>query len=131
MGKIVERSILDYVENSFSGNIPYPSLITLLCIKGGVTFSETKDKCPRSSTFTLTRALKTPALGEEVERATKGKRAYTNLQREAAPAVEKEPETEEREGFEYYPEQLMLSPSLEENFPAQNRVERGKRRAKE
>ena len=38
VGKIVEQSILNYAENSFPGNIPYPSLITLLCIKGGVTF---------------------------------------------------------------------------------------------
>ena len=34
VGKIVEQSILDYPENSFSGNIPQPALITLLCIKG-------------------------------------------------------------------------------------------------
>ena len=61
VGKIVERSILDYAENSFSRNIPYPSLITLPCIKGGVTFSETKKKCLRSFPLTLTRALKTPA----------------------------------------------------------------------
>ena len=40
LGKIVEQSILDYDEINFSGNIPHPALITLLCIKGGVTFSE-------------------------------------------------------------------------------------------
>ena len=32
--KIVEQSILDYIENNFSRNIPHPALITLLCIKG-------------------------------------------------------------------------------------------------
>ena len=34
VGKIVEQSILDYAENSFSRNIPHPTLITLLCING-------------------------------------------------------------------------------------------------
>ena len=32
VGKIVEQSILDYLENNFSRNIPYPALITLMCI---------------------------------------------------------------------------------------------------
>ena len=44
VGKIVEYSILDYHENNFSGNIPHLALITLLCIKGGVTFSEMEEK---------------------------------------------------------------------------------------
>ena len=44
--KLVAQSILDYTENSFSRNIPHLALITLLCINGGVTFSETEDKCP-------------------------------------------------------------------------------------
>ena len=59
---------MDYVENNFSGNIPHLALITLLCIKGGVTFSEIKEKCPRASPLTLTGILETPAQGEEVER---------------------------------------------------------------
>ena len=54
VGKIMEQSIIDYAKNNFSGNIPYPTLITLLCIKGGVTFSEIEDKCPKSSPLTLT-----------------------------------------------------------------------------
>ena len=61
VGKIVEQSNLDYPENKFSRNIPHPALITLLCIKGGVTFSETEERCPRSSPFTLTRVLKVVA----------------------------------------------------------------------
>ena len=73
VGKIVEQSILDYAENSFSRNIPHPTLITLLCIKRGVTFSEIEDRCPRSSPLTLTGFLKAPAQGEEVERARKKK----------------------------------------------------------
>ena len=99
VGKIVEQSILDYPKNNFSGNIPHPALITLLCIKGGVTFSETEEKYPRSSPLTLTGVLKAPAQGEEVERTRKRKRAASELLREAAPTAEEELETEEiREG---------------------------------
>ena len=32
VGKVIEESILDYERGKFSGNIPHPSLITLLCI---------------------------------------------------------------------------------------------------
>ena len=129
MGKIVEQSIMDYTENSFSGNIPHPALITLLCIKGGVTFNETEEKCPRSSLLTLTMVIKTPAQGEEIEIARKRKIVDIDLPREAAATVEKEPEAKKMGGFECYPEQPLLSPSAEETLPAQNRAERGKRRA--
>ena len=91
VGKIAEQSILDYAENMFSGNIPHPTLITLLCIKGGVTFSDIEEKCSRASPLTLTRVLKTLAQGEEVERAIKRKRAATKLLREATPIAEEEP----------------------------------------
>ena len=76
VGKIVEQSILDYDENSFSRNIPHLSLITLLCIKGGVTFSETEEKCLRSSPLTLTKVLKTPTQGEEVESKKEEESSY-------------------------------------------------------
>ena len=39
LGKIVEESILEYSKGNFAGNIPHPSLITLLCIKGVVKFN--------------------------------------------------------------------------------------------
>ena len=91
----MEQSILDYDENSFSRNIPHPALITLLCIKGGVTFSEIEEKCLRAFPLTLTRGLKTPAQGEEVERARKRKRAAPKLPREATPTAKEEPETKE------------------------------------
>ena len=101
----MEQSILAYTENNFLRNIPHPALITLLCIKGGVTLIETEEKCPRSSPLTLTMVLKTPAQREEVEITRKRKKAYTDLPREAAPAVEEEPETEEwGVVFEDYPE---------------------------
>ena len=35
VGKIIKESILDYAESKFSGNIPHPSLMTLLYIKEG------------------------------------------------------------------------------------------------
>ena len=60
VGDIVEQPILNYAENSFSRNIPHPALITLLCIKGGVIFNKTEEKCPRSSPLNLTKVLKTP-----------------------------------------------------------------------
>ena len=108
MGKIVEQLILDYDENSFSGNIPHPALITFLCIKGGVTFSETHEKCLRASPLTLTGVHKTPTQGEEVERARKRKRAAIELPREVTPEAKEELENEEKRGFENYPEQSVL-----------------------
>ena len=39
-GEIIEEPILDYAKGKFLGNIPHPTLITLLCIKGGVKFNE-------------------------------------------------------------------------------------------
>ena len=97
----------------------------------GVTFSETEEKCPRSSPLTLTRVLKAPAQSEEVERARKRKRADTDFPRDAVPTVEEEPKNEEMGGFEDYPEQPVLSPSAEETLSAQNIEERGKRIAEE
>ena len=88
--------------------------------QGGVTFSETEEKCLRSSPLILTRVLKTLEQGEEVERARKRKRVATKFQREATPTVEEELETEEIGGFEDYPEQPMLSSKAEEIVHAQN-----------
>ena len=79
VGKIVEQSVMDYAENNFLGNIPHLALITLLCIKGGVTFNEIQEKCARSSLLTLTGVLKTPVQSEEVEKARNRKRADIDL----------------------------------------------------
>ena len=94
----MEQSILDYPENNFSRNIPLPTLITLLCIKEGVTFSETEEKCLRSSPLTITGVLKAQVQGEEVERTRKRKRVTSELQGEAVPTTEERLETEEIEG---------------------------------
>ena len=72
--KIIKESIWDYAENNFSGNIPHPSLITLLCIKGGVKFKEEEEKSLKASPLTLIGALKASIEGEEVERIRKRKR---------------------------------------------------------
>ena len=85
VGKLVEQFILDYPENNFSGNISHLALIILLFIKGGITFRDTEVRCSRSSPLTLTRVLKAPAQGEEVERDRKRKRVASKLPREVAP----------------------------------------------
>ena len=52
LGRIIKESILEYVKKNFIGNIPHPSLITLLCIKGGVKFnSEEEERCPKTSPY--------------------------------------------------------------------------------
>ena len=90
----MEQSILDYVENNFSGNIPHPFLITLLCIKGDVTFNVIEEKCPKVSPLTLIGVLKTSTEDEEVERIKKRKMVDKEQPRETIPLVEAE------EGFE-------------------------------
>ena len=36
VGKIIENSILSYYRGGYKGLVPYPALITRLCILGGV-----------------------------------------------------------------------------------------------
>ena len=68
VGRIIEESILDYAKSKFSGNIPHPSLITHLCIKGGIKFNEEEERCPKASHLTLTGALKALVESEEGEK---------------------------------------------------------------
>ena len=112
----MEQSILDNPENNFLGNMPYFALITLLCIKGGVTFSETEEKCLRSSPLTLIGVLTAPVKVEEVERTRKRKRETSKIQGEAVLVAEGRLEIEERGGggFEDYLEQPVLSLRAEE-----------------
>ena len=69
LGRIVEDSVLEFVKRNFTGNIPHPSLITLLCIKGGggVKFNEDDERCPKTSPLILIRVLKAPVESEERE----------------------------------------------------------------
>ena len=126
----MEQLILDFVENSFSGNIPYPALITFLCIKGGVTFNKTEEKCPRSSLITLIGVLKTPTRDEEVERAKK-KKQLQNYKGRQPQQLKKSQKQKKLGGFEDYLEQPVLSPNAKETLSAQNRAEKGKMRAEE
>ena len=100
VGKIIKESILDYVENNYSRNIPHPSLITLLCIKRGVKFNEEEEKSPKASPLTLTGALKASVEGEKVKRRRKRKR-IEERPKEPIPTIEGEEESnsEENGGF--------------------------------
>ena len=103
VGKIIQESILDYVENNSSGNIPHPALIILLCIKGGIEVEEEEEKIPGASPLTLTIVLKTPAEGEKIERTKKRKRAEEQARETVLIVeVEREVENEERGAFEDY-----------------------------
>ena len=117
VGKIMEQPIIDYAENSFSGNIPHSTFITLLCFKGGVTFNKTEEKCPRSSHLIFIGVLKTLAQGEEVNKERKRKRTTTELPREAILEVGEEPKSKEIGGFKDYPKQPVLSARVEETMP--------------
>ena len=75
VGRIIKESILDYAEKNFSGNIPHPTLITLLCIKGGIKVIEYEERSSKASPLTLTRVLQTPIEDEKVERIKKRKMA--------------------------------------------------------
>ena len=96
---------MDFAESKFSRNIPHPSLITLLCIKGGVKFNKAgEERCPKASPLTLARALKAPIegeKGEKREKIRKMKRAETVKQpREPIPTTVLEKESsDEDEGW--------------------------------
>ena len=61
-GKIIEKSILGYQSSKFWGHIPHLSIITHLCLKGGVTFDkDEEEKCPAISPLTLTTIIKNAA----------------------------------------------------------------------
>ena len=51
IGKIIENSILSYFKSNYRALLPHPTLITILCILGGVEEEET---CPKTSPLTLT-----------------------------------------------------------------------------
>ena len=75
--KIIENSILGYVESKCRGMIPHPATITSLCIQGGVKEEwGIKETYPRASLLTLTGITKGPKNKEKgKEKETKeGKR---------------------------------------------------------
>ena len=61
VGKIIEKSILDYSERKCRGMIPHPTTITRLYIQGGVDEEWGTEKTyPRASPLTLTGITKGP-----------------------------------------------------------------------
>ena len=85
------------ITSKFSRNIPHPFLITVLCIKGGVTFSEVEEEtCPNASPLSLIGALKALVENEEEERRRKKKRTVEQL-RGLVPTVVAEEEMSGKE----------------------------------
>ena len=106
MGSIIEESILDYAESKLLGNIPHPSLINHLCIKG-VQNSMKRRKVAARPFFSLVGALKAlveSKEGERKENTRNRKRADTEVPKEPAPIVvaKEEANSEENRGFEAY-----------------------------
>ena len=65
VGRIVEESIFHYEHSKFSGNIPHPSLIIVMCIKGDVKFNEVEEeRSPKAFPLTLPGVLKAPVESE-------------------------------------------------------------------
>ena len=61
VGKIIENSILSYYRGGYKGLIPHPTLITRLCILGGVEGDwEEEENCPSHSPLTLIGITKGP-----------------------------------------------------------------------
>ena len=59
VGKIIENSILSYYRGSYRGLVPHLTLITRLCILGGVEGDwKEEETCPKISPLTLTRITK-------------------------------------------------------------------------
>ena len=71
VGKIIEKSILSYYRGGYKGLIPHPTLISRLCILGGVQGEwEEEENCPKTSPLTLTAITKGPknkGRGRQVE----------------------------------------------------------------
>ena len=86
VGKIIENSILSYYRGGYRGLVPYPALITRLCILGGLEGDwEEEETYPNTSPLTLTRVIKGPKnIGKEkeveTEREKEGNREVDHIQ---------------------------------------------------
>ena len=67
------------LQRTISQGISPPCLDHSPVYQGGVTFSETEEKCLISSPLTLTGVLKALIRGEDVERIKKRKRATSEM----------------------------------------------------
>ena len=96
--KDIERSILEYQSNNFFGHMPHPSIITHLCIKGGVTFNkDEEEKCSAVCPLTLTTITKNPTSkgkenlkGVEEDKGEKEVKMNISEPRNQAPVIRKE-----------------------------------------
>ena len=65
-GNLLEKSILGYQSSKFWGHMPHPSIITHMCLKGGVIFDkDEEEKCPIVSYLTLIAITKNPASNDK------------------------------------------------------------------
>ena len=81
VGKIIENSILSYYKGGYRGLVPYTSLITRMCILGGVEEDwEEEENYPRTSPLTLTGITKGPKnRGREREAESIGEQCKPNF----------------------------------------------------
>ena len=82
VGKIIKNSILSYFERKCRGVIPYPAIITSLCIQGGIKEEwRIEETYPRASLLTLTSKTKGPKnRGKGKEKEGKRKEGCTELE---------------------------------------------------
>ena len=81
VGKIIENSILSYYRGSYRGSVTHPSLITRLCIIGGVEGDRDEEETYlKTSPLTLTGIIKGPK--------NRGKEKEAEIRREGRDNIE-------------------------------------------
>ena len=81
VGKIIEKSIVNYYYNKYKDLIPHPSTIIRLCILGGVKGTwEEEERCSKTSPLTLISITKPPS--------NKGKEKVNDVEEEEEKRVE-------------------------------------------
>ena len=104
VGKLIEKSILNYYNNKYKGLVPHPSTITRLCILGRVEGNwEEEERCPRTSPFTLTGITKPPSnKGKEkvLEREEKERRIKNTKEALVVRNVERRDERQSSPSFD-------------------------------
>ena len=105
VGKIIENSILSYYKGDYRGLVPHPTLITRLCILGGVEGDWEEEKtCPKTSPLTLVGVIKGPK--------NRGKEKEAKIEREERGNIEIEQIQFDSAVSEHLQRQEDLSPIL-------------------
>ena len=105
VGKIIENLILSYYRGGYRGLVPRPTLITRLCILGGVEgYWEEEETCPKTSPLTLTGIIKGPK--------NRGKEKEAEIEREERDDIEMHPIQFDNATQEQQQRQEGLSPIL-------------------